>query len=67
MEALLKTPEFAGVSWFKVDFDSQDAVLQAFKVSKQSTLIMFRGDKEIARSTGQTAPDAIAGLIRKAL
>ncbi len=67
IESLLKTPEFANFQWFKVDFDLEEEVLKSFRVTKQSTLIVFRGDKEVARSTGQTRTEAIAELLRKAL
>lgn len=66
VDALIKTPEFAGFEVFRVDFDMQDDVLEAFKVRKQSTLIVFKGQKEVARSTGETRPEAIAELLRKA-
>lgn len=67
VETLMKTPEFAGFEVFRVDFDMQDEVLEAFRVRKQSTLLVFRGDKEVARSTGETRPEAIAQMLRKAL
>ena len=66
VEALMRTPEFAGFEVFRVDFDMQDDVLDAFKVRKQSTLLVFKGDKEVARVTGETRPEAIAELLRKA-
>lgn len=67
VEALLKTPEFAKFALFRVDFDMQDDVLAAFKVQRQSTLIVFKGEREVARSTGDTRPDSIAAMLRKAL
>jgi hypothetical protein len=45
----------------------QDDVLAAFKVQRQSTLIVFKGEREMARSTGDTKPDSIAAMLRKAL
>ena len=66
VQQVLKQPEFADVQLLTVDFDMQDDVLEKLKVSKQSTLLLFRGDKEIARSTGETRPEAIAQLLRKA-
>jgi len=52
---------------FEVDFDSAKDVLRRFKVVQQSTLIMFRGATETARSVGQTQPDSIKGLVEKGL
>ena len=67
VEALLKTPEFAKVALFRVDFDMQDDVLAAFKVQRQSTLIVFKGEREVARSTGDTKHESIAAMLRKGL
>lgn len=46
-----------------VDFDSQKDVLRQFGVRMQSTLIAFKGSHETARSTGDTAPGALAKLL----
>ena len=50
---------------FKVDFDTDKTALQGFKVQQQSTLIMFKGAKEVGRSVGDTNPDSIAALVAK--
>lgn len=52
---------------FFVDFDNAKPVLQRFRVRYQSTLIVFKGKAEVARSTGETDPAAIDALIRKGL
>lgn len=49
---------------FRVDFDSQKDVLREFKVSSQSTLIVFKGKMETARMTGVTEPMALAALVK---
>lgn len=67
VKALLETPEFAKFDAFQVDFDMQDEVLRAFRVTKQSTLLVFKGEREVTRATGLTRPEAIAELLRKAL
>jgi thioredoxin 1 len=51
---------------YEVDFDTAKGVLKQFRVQYQSTLIVFRGTKEVARSTGETDPALIRGLIAKA-
>lgn len=51
---------------YEVDFDKAKDVLKQFRVQYQSTLIVFRGNKEVARSTGETDPALIRGLIAKA-
>ncbi len=64
---LLETDEFSRIRMFKVDFDNQEDALKAFNVKKQSTLILFKGKQEIARSIGETRSEAIAQMLRKAL
>ncbi|MGT2500787.1 thioredoxin family protein [Bradyrhizobium guangxiense] len=49
-----------------VDFDSAKAVLKQLKVQHQSTLIVYRGGAELARSTGETDPAAIRSMIGRA-
>jgi thiol-disulfide isomerase/thioredoxin len=51
---------------YEVDFDSAKDVLRKFRVQYQSTLIVFKGTKELARSTGETDPAPIRSLIAKA-
>lgn len=51
---------------FEVDFDSKKDVLKRFGVRSQSTLIVFKGDKEVNRSTGVTDPAQIRAQIAAA-
>ena len=60
-------PEYSKLLVVHVDFDSQKDAVRRFRASKQSTLIAFKGDKEMARSVGETDPGAIAQLLRKTL
>ena len=50
---------------FEVDFDTAKDVLKRFGVQYQSTLIVFKGTKEVGRSTGETDPAGIRDLIAK--
>lgn len=67
LNELLPTDEFKGIATLRVDFDTQKPVVKAFGVRYQSTLIMFKGGREVARVTGETDRDRIAELLRKAL
>ena len=67
LDVLLPTDEFKGITTLRVNFDTQKPVVKAFGVQHQSTLIIFKGGKEVARVTGDTDRDRIAGLLRKAL
>lgn len=62
MSGLLVAPELAKLTIFEVDFDSQKDVVRAFNAQMQSTLITFKGNKEVGRSVGDTNPDSIKKL-----
>ena len=64
---LLKTPELKGITAFRVDFDSQKDAVRRFRASTQSTLIVFKGGREVGRSIGDTRQGGIAALLRKAI
>ncbi len=64
---LLKDKRFQEVHGVEVDFDTQKELLKTWHVANQSTLIVFKGDKEIARSVGDTRPASIEALMQKAL
>lgn len=64
---LLKKKDYQAITVLRVDFDGQKDVLKAFNVSKQSTLIVFKGAKEVGRSTGDTNSTSIEALIQKAI
>lgn len=67
LQSLLKQQDLQGIAFLRVDFDHQKATVKAFHVSQQSTLIVFRGGKEVGRSLGDTTRPGIEGLLRKAL
>jgi thiol-disulfide isomerase/thioredoxin len=64
---LTREPEFKDLVVFKIDFDTQKAEVRALKATQQSTLIAFKGEKETARSVGDTDPASIAALVKSAL
>jgi thiol-disulfide isomerase/thioredoxin len=64
---LLKSPPLSGISVLRVDFDRQTGVVKAFGAKMQSTLIVFRNGREIARSVGDSNRDSIEALLRRAI
>ena len=58
---------YKNVKVLVVDFDTQKKVLRSFKVSRQSTLIAFRGKKEVGRLVGTTQKDLIEVLFQRAV
>ncbi len=67
LKSLLNAPENKDLVFLRVNFDTQLDVLKAFKVQQQSTLIMFKGTKEVARTVGDTTPAGIAKLVGSAI
>jgi thiol-disulfide isomerase/thioredoxin len=63
---LLKQPQYKDFVAYRVDYDSQKDVVKRFKVPMQSTLLVFKGGKEVGRSTGETRKDELAALMKKA-
>ncbi|HEY5896066.1 MAG TPA: thioredoxin family protein [Burkholderiales bacterium] len=63
LDALATEAPYAGITRFRVDFDSQAQVVKKLGASAQSTLILFGGGKELARSVGATAEPAIRALL----
>lgn len=64
---LMTTPALKGITAFRVDFDGQKDAVKRFKATTQSTLIVFKGGKEVGRSVGDTRKDSIAALLKKAI
>jgi thioredoxin 1 len=64
---LLGSDKFKSFVKLDIDFDSQKADLKALNVQQQSTLIVYKGAKEMGRSTGDTNPASIEALLAKAL
>ena len=64
---LLSTDKFKSFVKLDIDFDSQKTELRSLKVQQQSKLIVFKGDKEVGRSVGDTNPASIEALLAKAL
>ncbi len=63
---LMQDPKNADFVVLRVDFDQQKDVLKRLRTQYQSTLIVFKGKKEVSRSTGETSKDAIAAQLAKA-
>lgn len=53
-EELRRDDRLEGVVFMKVNFDDDKAFLRAHRIPRQSTLLMFNGKKETARSIAET-------------
>jgi thiol-disulfide isomerase/thioredoxin len=65
VEGLMKQPAYKDVTMLTIDFDTSKALLKKFKVTSQSTLVAFKGPKEVARSVGDTTREGLEGLVKK--
>ncbi|MEJ2432761.1 MAG: thioredoxin family protein [Pseudolabrys sp.] len=60
-------PKFKSLVVLNIDFDSSKPLLRKLHVAMQSTLIVYKGKKEVGRSTGDTNPASIEALLAKAI
>lgn len=67
VDKLSDDPQLKQVTIFVADFDKETALKKALKVNQQSTFVVFRQGREVARSTGQTQESAIRETFDKAL
>ena len=67
VDALMGEPKRQVITFFVADFDKEDALKKRLKVTMQSTFVVMKGGREIARSTGQTDKAQLAALFDKAL
>jgi thioredoxin 1 len=67
LSKIMKDPAYGKTAFFKVDFDSQKAAVKKFKAKSQSTLIAFKGGKEVSRIFYSAEPAKVMGLAAKSL
>ena len=51
----------------EVDFDSQKEFVKQFRAPRQSTLLLYKGDKQFWFSVAETRPEVIAAELDKAI
>lgn len=67
VRSLAEDRDFAQVTVFQADFMKEEALRKQFNVMSFSTLVIFRGDMERARTTGDFRPEQLKQLFAKAL
>ncbi len=67
VKALHDDKAFAEVVVFQADYFKEEALRKQYGVSSFSTLVIFRGDQERARTTGDFKPEQLRPLFAKAL
>lgn len=63
LDSLLGEPRLKGVIFIKVDFDKEKTFLRQHKIPRQSTILVFKGKRETARSIAETRPDRLRAAI----
>jgi thiol-disulfide isomerase/thioredoxin len=67
LSELTAKPKFAKLVTFRLDFDTQKDALKMLGVQRQSTLISYKGGKEVGRSTGVTDKSALEDQLNKSI
>jgi thioredoxin 1 len=67
LSELMAQTKFSNMAVLRVDFDAQKDSVRQFGAQVQSTLIVYKGDKEVGRSVGDTRRESIAALLEKAI
>ena len=63
----LKADPSLKVTLMEVDYDTEKALEKQMKVTAQSTLVVFHGATERSRSTGETDPARLKGILQSAV
>ncbi len=67
LKNLSEQTEFAPLTVYVADYDTEKALKKSLGVTQQSTIVVFRNGKERVRATGDTRQDSLAALLRQAL
>lgn len=66
LNSLSEDAALSKAEFFQVDFDMDRDFLKAHKVASQSTIIVFKNGKEVARLNGVTDPATIQAKVKAA-
>jgi thioredoxin 1 len=64
---LVERPEFKDVMIFEADYDANKEDLRQLNAYHVTTLVVYRDKKEVERTVGETRPELIEPLLRKAM
>lgn len=67
LDELRAERQSSDVMFVKVNFDKEKAFLRANRIPRQSTVLVFKGNKEVARSIAQTNRAQLRGVVLGAL
>ena len=67
LKGLVETPALKSLTLYVANFDTEKALKRSLGVTQQSTIVVFKDGKEIARSTGDTQRDRLDALLKQAI
>ena len=67
IEKVIQDPRFDKVRYFVVDFDNDKESMRKLKANTRSTILIYKGPREITRSANDTDPASLQSLLEKAL
>src|SRR5882724_3682239 len=67
VEKLLENSAFGNLTIFNADYDADRSELAKINAHQLTTLIIYRGKTEALRSSGETRPEMVEAIRRKAL
>ncbi|WP_373486716.1 thioredoxin family protein [Blastomonas sp.] len=67
LDALRQEPQLKNAVFLKVDFDKEKAFLRQHRIPRQSTVLVFRGKKETARSIAESRPRQLREAVMSGL
>ncbi len=66
LEKLTRAPAFRSLTLYVANFDTEKALKRSLGVTEQSTIVVFKDGKEVARSTGDTQEQNLSSLLSRA-
>ena len=67
LKDLAATVALKSLTLYVANFDTEKALRRSLGVNQQSTIVVFKAGKEIARSTGETQRDRLDALLKQAV
>jgi len=67
LKELTQSRELSVITLFVANFDTETALKRSLRITKQSTIVVFKDGKESARSTGDTQRDSLWALLHHAI
>ncbi len=67
VNAAMNSPDFAQIAFLEVNFDVQRKAVKSLGAKVQSTLIIFRGGREIDRTVAARDPAELQAFLKQAL